>query len=220
LLRVLSYISGTLEYGIIYRHGDKLTPPEVARTEYYTVDHGLEIHSGTASVKDAQTFSDADYATDPRDRKSVTGRISLVSGGAVTWASTKQKSVAKSTTQAEYVGLSDAAREALWLRDMIAFLRCSGRKEKRIVPMIFGDNEASIQLARGLSNTGKIKHVDTAFHHILDETREGNLKIFWVPGKHMLADRLTKPLPAFSFIEKRAEVGMAPINVKLGSVDD
>ena len=211
LLRVLSYVSGTLEYGIIYRHGDKLTPPEVARTEYYTVDHGLEIHSGTASVKDAQTFSDADYATDPRDRKSVTGRISLVSGGAVTWASTKQKSVAKSTTQAEYVGLSDAAREALWLRDMIAFLRCSERKEKKIVPMIFGDNEASIQLARGLSNTGKIKHVDTAFHHILDETREGNLKIFWVPGKHMLADGLTKPLPAFSFIEKRAEVGMAPI---------
>ena len=90
-------------------------------------------------------------------------------------------------------------------------MRYSERKEKKIVLIIFGDNEASIQLARGLSNTGKIKHVDTAFHHILDETREGNLKIFWVPRKHMLADGLTKPLPAFSFIEKRAEVGMAPI---------
>jgi len=49
-------------------------------------------------VKDAQTFSDVDYVTDPRDRKSVTGRILLVLGGAVTWASTKQKSVAKLTT--------------------------------------------------------------------------------------------------------------------------
>jgi hypothetical protein len=112
-LRILSYISGTLEYGIIYHHGDELKPPEIARTEYYTVDHGLEIHSGRASVKDAQTFSDADYATNPRDRKSVTGGISLVSWGAVMWVSTKQKPVVKPTTQSEYIGLSDAARKAL-----------------------------------------------------------------------------------------------------------
>ena len=61
---------------------------------------------------------------------------------------------------------------------MITFLRCSKRKEKKIVLIIFRDNEASIQLARGLSNTEKIKHVDTTFYYILNEIREGNLKIF------------------------------------------
>ena len=61
---------------------------------------------------------------------------------------------------------------------MITFLRYSERKEKKIILIIFRDNEALIQLARGLSNTGKIKHVDTTFHYILDKTREGNLKIF------------------------------------------
>jgi hypothetical protein len=96
---------------------------------------------------------------------------------------------------------------------MVAFLRVPIRK-------IFGDNEALIQFARGLSNTRKINHVDTAFHRILNETREGNLKIFWVPGKYMLADGLTKPLPVISFMEKRTEFGMVPINLKHGSVDD
>ena len=214
LLRVASYISGTLEYGIIYCAGEKMSDAEVARTQYYTVDHGLEIHSGTTSAEDSQTFSDADYATDPRDRKSVEGRISLVSGGAVTWGSTKQKSVTKSTTQAEYLGLSNAGREALWLREMISFLERIDKSEKDpppSVPMIFGDNKAAIQLARGLSNTTKIKHVDTAFHHVLDETKKGNLKVFWVPGKHMLADGLTKPLPIASFVEKRSQAGMMPI---------
>ena len=78
LLGVLRNISGTLEY-LIYRHGDKLHPLTLPEPEYYTVDHGLEIQSWTAIMKDIR---DADYTTDPRDRKSVTSRISLVSGGA------------------------------------------------------------------------------------------------------------------------------------------
>jgi hypothetical protein len=135
LLRILSYISGTLSYGITYRQNDD--SHKVGRTNFYTVDHGLEIHSGTTGLADPQVFSDADYATDPRDRKSVAGRVALVSGGAVTWASKKQKSVTKSTTEAEYLGLSDAAREALWLRDMISFLERKPRKDYP-VPMLFG----------------------------------------------------------------------------------
>ncbi|KAM4577057.1 uncharacterized protein PAE49_006958 [Odontesthes bonariensis] len=67
-------------------------------------------------------FSDADWAGDQDDRRSTTGNVFLLTGGAVSWLSKKQNTVALSTAEAEYVALSQAAQECTWLKRLLSDL--------------------------------------------------------------------------------------------------
>ena len=66
--------------------------------------------------------------------------------------------------------------------------------------------------SRRISNASKIKHVDVAYHHIVDEIRHGKLESRWISGSDMLADGLTKPLPGPAFKEKRTAIGVVEVN--------
>jgi hypothetical protein len=209
LLRILGYVSRTINYGITYggtnKHAEGV---EGSNIDYYSVDHNIEGHVGAASLQDGEAFSDTDYATDPRDRKSILGFVFMVYGGAVMTYSKKMKSVARSTTEAEYVGMGEATKAALWGRRLLAELEGKG---EQAVPLLLGDNKGAVQLTRGVSNTSKIKHIDTAFHHVVDEVKEGRIQVYWVPGENMLADGMTKPLPREAFERNRRRIGIGPI---------
>jgi hypothetical protein len=209
LLRILGYISRTINYGITYggsnEHAEGV---ESSNVDYYSIDHNIEGHVGTACLQDGEAFSDTDYATDPRDRKSILGFVFMVYGGAVMTYSKKMKSVARSTTEAEYVGMGEATKAALWGRRLLAELEGKG---EQAVPLLLGDNKGAVQLTRGVSNTSKIKHIDTAFHHVVDEVKEGRIQVYWVPGENMLADGMTKPLPREAFERNRTRIGIGPI---------
>lgn len=213
LLRVLGYVKGTLYYGLVY--GSKVEKlAGVQDVDYYSVDHNIEVFVGTSKAQDIRTFTDADYATDKSDRKSVSGRVDMIYGAAVSCGSTKQKSVSKSTTQSEYLALSDGAAHSLWIQRVVNTLEGASRTNlKEGVALLFGDNRASIQISKGVSNTSKIKHIDTAFHHILDEVRKGTVKAYWVPGTEQLADGFTKPLPRLAFERNRELIGIMDVEV-------
>ena len=98
LKRVLRYLKGTINIGILYKQD------------------GSDKCIG---------YSDADWAGDTSDRKSTSGYIFMFSGGPISWSSKKQKCVALSTAEAEYVALSGAAQECLWLRQLEKELGCS-----------------------------------------------------------------------------------------------
>ena len=155
-------------------------------------------------------FSDSDYAADPRDRKSLLGFVLMVHGGVVLHYSKKMKAVARSTTEAETVGMSEALKQVIWLRRLIAILE-GHQNELVTVPMLYGDNKGAVQGTQGASNTSKIKHIDIAHHHIIDEVKKGTIKTYWVPGEHMLADGMTKPLPRDSFEWNRAAIGIREV---------
>lgn len=70
-----------------------------------------------------QGFCDADYAGDRVDRGSITGHMFLLNGGPVSWTSSKQRCVATSTTEAEYIALCDASKQGQWLRALLKELR-------------------------------------------------------------------------------------------------
>ena len=95
LNRVLRYLKGTTHYGILYSRNESII---------------------------CVGYSDSDWAGDVNDRKSTSGYLFQVSGGAVTWKSKKQSCVALSTAEAEYVALSSAAQESVWLRKIITEL--------------------------------------------------------------------------------------------------
>ena len=209
LLRILGYVSRTIDYGISYSgYNDHAKGVEGGSIDYYSVDHGIEGHVGAASLQDGEAFSDTDYATDPRDRKSVLGFVFMVYGGAVMMYSKKMKSVARSTTEAEYVGMGEATKAALWGRRLLAELEGT---EVQAVPLLLGDNKGAVQLTRGVSNTSKIKHIDVAFHHVVDEVNQGRIGVYWVPGENMLADGMTKPLPREAFERNRRRIGIGPV---------
>lgn len=122
----------------------------------------------------------------------------MLNRGIVHYSSRKMHSVGRSTTEAEYIGGSEAAKKVIWLRRLVAEIEgkdCAGSA----VPMLLGDNKSAIQLASGVSNTSKIKHIDIAYHHILDKVKKGTILIQWVPGERQLADGMTRALDRVKF---------------------
>ncbi len=201
---MLRYVKYTISFGIQYG-GEQIH----ADLDYFTVDHNIIGYAGTSKNEEMQAFSEADHASDPTDRKSIRGFVFTIMGGAVCFKSTKQISVVGSTTEAEYFALSLASRQAIWTRRVVSSIE--GTPEELAVPLLFGDNKASLQLSKGVSNTSKIKHIDTSFHQVVDEVKKGSIKLFWVPGKEMLADGFTKPLPRPAFEDKRARIGVVDV---------
>ena len=109
------------------------------------------------------SFADADYASRSTDRRSVSGGVVMCAGGPVSWHSKTQKCVTLSTTQAEYVAMSDMGKEILFLRQVWCFMLPKAR-----MPCIAmaEDNEGAIQIAKHPISNSNSKHIDVR-HHFL-----------------------------------------------------
>lgn len=84
--------------------------------------------------------------------------------------------VARSTAAGEYIAVSNATEMVLWA--MMITAKLEGSDPNKAIPLLFCDNKAAVQLSRGISLTSKIKHIDSAYHHVLDETKNGRIKIY------------------------------------------
>ena len=102
-----------------------------------------------------------------------------------------------------------ASRQAIKTRRLVSSIE--GTSTNLAVSLLFGDNKALLQLSKGVSNTSKIKHIDISFHQIIDEVKNGLIKLFWIPSEEMLVDGFTKPLPRLAFEDKRARIGVVDI---------
>ena len=115
-----------------------------------------------------------------------------LNGGAVSWKSSKQATVADSTTEAEYIAASDAAKEAVWIRKFIT--------ELGVIPSIsdpielYCDNNGAIAQAKEPRSHQRSKHILWRFHLIREIIERGDVKICKVPTYDNVADPLTKPL--------------------------
>lgn len=137
-------------------------------------------------------YTDADWARDPVDRKSMSGYVFLMAGAAVIWKVKRQTIVALSTAEAEYIAASFATREAIWFRSFFAEI---GRSFANDPLKIFVDNQAAIKMSANPVYLSKTKHIDIAVHHIRDEFKAGRVTFSYVPGTDNVADIFTKPLP-------------------------
>ncbi|KAJ9507214.1 hypothetical protein QJQ45_004776 [Haematococcus lacustris] len=124
-----------------------------------TADQGL-LFGGVSGL---QGFSDADYAGDKDTARSTTGYIFTLNGGAISWSSRLQPTVAVSTAEAEYMAASSAAKEALWLRKLMRDLQLDAS-----CVHLGCDNQAAIQLLHNPMATSRAKHID-AHHHFVRE---------------------------------------------------
>ena len=138
-------------------------------------------------------YTDASFQTDKDDSKSQSGFVFTINGGAVSWKSSKQETVSDSTTEAEYIAASEAAKEGVWIRKFLIEL---GVFPSASSPLdLYCDNNGAIAQAKEPRNHQKNKHVMRRFHLIRDFVRRGEVRICKIHTDLNVSDPLTKPLP-------------------------
>lgn len=155
---------------------------------YLKTTKHLKLRLGNSSMP-LLGYSDADWASTTEDRRSTTGWIFQYGGGAVSWKSRRQPTVALSTTEGEYMAMSDAAKEAMWLRRLADDLGC----KEGVVKMFF-DNQGAGALSINEGIHKRTKHIDVRHHFIRDCIQSKKISIEYIPTAEMLADVFTKPL--------------------------
>lgn len=175
--RVFRYLQGTRDFVLTYR-GD---------------------------MKSLVGYTDADWAGDLATRRSTSGYIFNLGSGAISWSSKRQPTVALSSCEAEYMGETQATKEAIWLRRLLGELM--GRPEPAAT-VIFGDNQGAIALARNPQFHSRTKHIDIQHHFVREAQENGEVNMQYTPTEEQIADGMTKALPKEAFVKFRTALGV------------
>ncbi|KDQ62767.1 hypothetical protein JAAARDRAFT_190047 [Jaapia argillacea MUCL 33604] len=136
-------------------------------------------------------YSDADWAENKDDRHSTTGYCFLMAGGAVSWVTRRQPTVALSSTEAEYMALSDTSRQTAWFRTLLSELGFDLTSQP--TPLC-ADNQGAIFMSVNPVHDRRTKHVDIRYHFIREFIENKNAELYHVATEEMIADTLTKSL--------------------------
>ena len=178
---MLTYLKGTSRYAIWYS-SDASPPGEV--TGY---SRGVAMKLVDSLI---EGFSDSDWAGCVDTRRSMSGFIWIMGGGAICWRSKLQSIVTLSSTEAEYVRATPAVQEILWLRDLLHELGIIDSS-----PSILNmDNQGAVSLTRGAGDSNRTKHIDIRHHFICCHVEEKRVKVQYTPTDEMIADILMKNL--------------------------
>jgi hypothetical protein len=138
-------------------------------------------------------YIDASFQTDKDDFASQSRFVFCLNGGAVSWKSSKQETVADSTTEAEYIAASEAAKEDVWIRKFVSEL---GVVPSATSPLdLYCDNSGAIALAKEPRSHKKSRHILRNYHLIRHFVEKGDVKVYKVHIDSNVVDPLTKPLP-------------------------
>ena len=170
-----------------------------------TLDYQLTFQG---TIEDLTGYTDSDWAGDHDTRRSTAGFIFHIGSGAISWQSKRQPIVALSTCEAEYIGQTQAAKEAIWLRNLLRELRPQDKESAAKAVIIFGDNQGAIALAKNPEFHARSKHIAIRHHFIREKVSEGTIDLQYTPTECQVADGLTKPLARDKFIEFRNALGL------------
>ena len=184
LERVFAYLKATTTLGLTYSVGALHT-------------HGLK------------AYVDSDWAGQDGSR-STTGFVITLAGSPISWGSKRQKTVALSSAEAEYMAATEAGKELLWLSHMIKDLDfpeigLKNGAELRI------DNESAIKIAHNPELHSRTKHIELRHHWIREKVDSGQIRTKWVPGTENTSDGLTKPLPRVGFYKFLEDMNMSKV---------
>jgi hypothetical protein len=143
-------------------------------------------------------------AGDIDTRKSTSGVIFFLGGNPITWQSVKQKVVALSSYEAEYIAAAMAACQGVWLARLLADM--TGFESR--APELMVDNQSAIALSKNPVFHDRSKHIDVRYHYIQECVDENRIVISYTATEHQLADVLTKALGRVHFQELRIKIGV------------
>jgi len=148
-------------------------------------------------------YTDSDWASDPVTRKSTTGYLVKLANGIFCWNSRAQKSIALSSTEAEYMSLCDTSRQLVWIHSLLSELGIN------LAPIpLCGDNQGSIFLSSNPVQEKRIKHIDLRHHYIREVIRDKKIELFFIEGAENPTDLFTKNLGRIKFLKFREQLGL------------
>ena len=136
-------------------------------------------------------FSDADWASDCIDCKSISSYVFTLGGSTIAWSSKKQQTITLSSTEAKYMAPTHAGQHAAWL---YRFFTAAGFPQNGL-SHIFLDNQFTLDLVYNLEFHKWSKHIDMCHHWIHENLAADLITLEWIPTSEMAADTLTKLLP-------------------------
>lgn len=176
--RVLRYLKGTREYALVY---------------------------GGPGNWDCtiESYTDADWASNA-DRKSVSGFVFLLGGGAISWSAKKQALVALSSTESEYIAATHATRHLIWLRRLTEELSFPQPTPSNL----FIDNQSAMTLALDDQFHPRTKHIEIRYHFVREKVQDGTITLEYCPTQEMVADIMTKGLARTLHEKHRYDLGV------------
>ncbi|KAE8231736.1 hypothetical protein CF326_g3244 [Tilletia indica] len=175
--RLVRYLKGTSSIGLVY-----------------TCAHDAQIEG----------FCDADHAKDPTTRRSVSGYAFFIHGNLISWRSRLQATVAISSTESEYMAMSEAAREAKWVRTFTTELHLAPRRATDI----FTDSSGAYSLARNPEGHNRLKHVDTHHHFVRELVASQQVNVTQIGTDDNAADIFTKVTSIARLHEGMIQLGL------------
>ncbi|PIL24887.1 transcription factor [Ganoderma sinense ZZ0214-1] len=137
-------------------------------------------------------FTDADWGTSDDARHSVCGYVYTFDGGAVSWSAKQQNVVALSSTEAEYIGITHAAKEAIWLRALLTEM--VHPDFATLAVRLYSDNKGAMDLAHNNAFHARTKHIAIRYHFIREAVERGDVDLGYRRTEDNPADIFTKPV--------------------------
>ena len=156
-----------------------------------TKDFYIDLYSCTSDKMYA--YSDASWATNLADRRSFSGYIIYLGGTPISWGCSKQKCVAQSSMESEYLALAPCVKEAKWLSDIFANCHVLGGKYRK--PLVFTDSTSAESFTKNCVENVRSRHIDVRYHFLRDWFNNKLYDLEYVKGDLNVADLLTKWLP-------------------------
>jgi hypothetical protein len=185
--KLLRYLAGTRDFSLRY---SPIAPS-----------------TGAGSSILLEAWCDSDFAGDEQTSRSVSGVLLKLNGSPVHWLARQQKTVSRSTSEAEYIAAGDAGRLIVWMRVLLAELGCAQESPTTI----FIDNALALDMLRDDGRQfPKRKHIRVIYHWIRETVADGFIKPVWCPTAEQQADLFTKPLPRRTFLKLRSMAAASP----------
>ena len=180
--KVMRYLQGTKDYKLMYRRTSNL---------------------------EVVGYSDSDFAGCVDSRKSTSGYIFILAGGAVSWRSVKQTLTATSTMEAEFVSCFEATSHGVWIKSFISGLRIMDSISRPL--SIYCDNSAAVFMAKNNKSGSRSKHIDIKYLVIRERVKEKKVVIHHISTELMIADPLTKGMPPLKFKDHVVNMGLGSL---------
>ena len=199
----------TYAVSVLSQHLEKpsTTHIEFARRVLRYLNGTKDLQLILGGEKSISAYSDADWASQLH-RHSISGFAPIIGTGAISWSSKKQLIITLSSTKSEYVALTQALKDIIWIGKLFSEIGFISPTPFKFPNNLACDNQGAITLSKDSTFHTRTKYIDVHFHFIRQCVTMEHISLHYVPTGDMTADIFTKSLPYHTFIRFRSSLGL------------